>query len=58
MKYDVVKAQTCELFLLLNMCEENLYAKMEKLEAQICRCTRQGRKVMPWHNAPILYPHS
>ena len=30
------------------MCEENLCAKMEKLEAQICRCTRQGLKVMPW----------
>ena len=24
------------------MCKENLYAKMEKLKAQICRCTRQG----------------
>ena len=24
------------------MCKENLYAKMEKLEVQICRCTRQG----------------
>ena len=29
------------------MCQENLYAKMEKLEAQIYRCTRQGLKVMP-----------
>ena len=23
------------------MCKENLYAKMEELEVQICRCTRQ-----------------
>ena len=30
------------------MWKENLYAKMEKLEAQIRRCTRQGLKVMPW----------
>ena len=30
------------------MCKENLYAKMEKLEAQICRCTGQGLKIMPW----------
>ena len=29
-----------------NMCKENLNAKMEKLKAQICRCTRQGLKVM------------
>ena len=29
------------------MWKENLYIKMEKLEAQICRCTRQGLKVMP-----------
>ena len=27
---------------------ENVYAKMEKLEAQICRCTTQGLNVMPW----------
>ena len=30
------------------MYKENVYAKMEKLEAQICRYTRQGLKVMPW----------
>ena len=30
------------------MCKENLYANMEKLEAQICRCTRHGLKVRPW----------
>ena len=29
------------------MCKENLYPKMEKLEVQIHRCTRQGLKVMP-----------
>ena len=29
------------------MCKENLYVKMEKLEVQICRCTRQGFKVLP-----------
>ena len=29
------------------MCKENLYVKMEKLESQICRCTRQGLKVRP-----------
>ena len=29
------------------MCKENLYAKMEKFEAQICRCTRHGLTVMP-----------
>ena len=29
------------------MCKENAYAKIEKLGAQICRCTRQGLKVMP-----------
>ena len=27
------------------MCKENLYAKMEKLDAQVCKCTRQGLKV-------------
>ena len=26
--------------------KENFYAKTEKLKAQICRCTRQGLKVM------------
>ena len=26
----------------MSMCKENLYAKMEKLEAHICRRTRQG----------------
>ena len=29
------------------MCKENLYTKMEKLEAQICGCTRKDLKVMP-----------
>ena len=29
------------------MSEENLFAKMEKLEAQIRRCTRQSLKVIP-----------
>ena len=29
------------------MWKGNLYAEMEKLEVQICRCTRQGLKVMP-----------
>ena len=24
------------------MCKENLYAEMEKSEAQVCKCTRQG----------------
>ena len=33
--------------MLIKMCKENSYAKMEKLGAEICRCTRQGRKVMP-----------
>ena len=36
------------------MCKENLYAKMEKLEAQICRSTRQGLKVMP---CPVPCPN-
>ena len=36
------------------MCKENFYAKMEKLEAEICRCTRQGLKVTPW-DRPSLY---
>ena len=35
------------------MCKENLYAKMEKLEEQICRCTRQGLKVMPFFKDTI-----
>ena len=29
------------------MFEENLYTKMEKLEAQICRFTRQAPKLCP-----------
>ena len=29
------------------MWKENLYAKMEKLEVQICRCTRQDLEVVP-----------
>ena len=33
------------------MYKENLNAKMEKLEAQIRRCTRQGLQVMPWMGA-------
>ena len=28
--------------MLIKMCKENSYAKMEKMGAQICRCTRQG----------------
>ena len=39
------------------MCKENIYAKMEKLEAQIWRFTRQGLKVMPCttaHNNPTM----
>ena len=32
--------------LLISTCKENLYAKMEKLKAQLCRHTRQGLKVM------------
>ena len=47
MKFDVVKTQICWLFLLISMCKENLYAKMQKLEAQMCRCTREGLKVRP-----------
>ena len=34
--------------MLIKMCKENSYAKMEKLGTQICRCTRQGLKVIPW----------
>ena len=34
--------------MLIKMCKDNSYAKMEKLGAQICRCTRQDLKVMPW----------
>ena len=29
------------------MCKQNVYAKVEKLEAQICRYTREGLKVIP-----------
>ena len=36
------------------MCKENVYAKMETLEAQICRCTRWDRKVMPWCSRAII----
>ena len=32
----------------MKMHKENSYAEMEKLGAQICRCTRLGLKVMPW----------
>ena len=39
--------QICKLSLLISICKENLYVKMEKLEVQICRCTRQGLNVMP-----------
>ena len=37
------------------MCKENLYAKMEKLEAQICTVgvTRDGHKVMPCHHRGV-----
>ena len=45
-KYDVVKTQICLLCLLISMGKENLYAEMEKLEAQICRCTRQAVPVV------------
>ena len=36
------------------MCQENSYAKMEKLGAEICRCTRQGLIVIPYaiHHLP------
>ena len=34
------------------MYKENLYAKMEKLEAQICGRTRQDLKVIPCHLRP------
>ena len=37
------------LVVFADKCQENVYAKMEELEAQICRCTRQGHKVMPWY---------
>ena len=36
------------LVIFADKCKENLYAKMEKLEAQICRCISNGLKVMPW----------
>ena len=29
------------------MCKANSYVKVEKLGAQICRCTRQDLKIMP-----------
>ena len=29
------------------MCKENLYDKMEKLEAPICRCVKKGLKLCP-----------
>ena len=29
------------------MRKENSYSKIEKLEVQICKCTRQGLKVIP-----------
>ena len=45
-KFDV-RLKFVKLSLLISMCKENLCAKMEKLEAQICRCARQGLKVMP-----------
>ena len=28
--------------------QKNLYAEKEKWEAQICKCIREGLKVMPW----------
>ena len=42
MKFDV------RLTLLISMDKEHLYAKMEKLEAQICRCARQGLEVIAY----------
>ena len=48
MKFDDVRFKFVSLSLLISICKENVYAKMEKLEAQIYRCTRQGLKVMPW----------
>ena len=36
MKFDAVRFKFVKLFLLISMCKENLYAKLEKLEAQIC----------------------
>ena len=47
MKFDDA-TPICELSLLIRMSKEYLYAKIEKLEAQIWRCIRQGLKVIPW----------
>ena len=27
---------------------------MEKLEAQLCECTRQGLKIMPWLETTVV----
>ena len=46
------------------MCKENLYAKMEKLVAQICRCTRQGlsydlhQNNFKTHQKNFIYPNN
>ena len=42
MKFDV-RLKFVSLSLLISMCEENLYVKMEKLEAQIFRYTIKDR---------------
>ena len=54
MKFDGVRHKFV-LSLLISMCKENLYAKMEKLEAQICRFIRQGLKVMPWFKVKVIF---
>ena len=41
----------------MNMCKVNLYAKIEKLEAQLCRCTRQGLKSYALVADPYLRYH-
>ena len=41
MKFDVVRLKFVKLSFLISICKENLYAKMKKLEAQVCRCTRE-----------------
>ena len=36
----LLRLKFVKLSLLISMCKENVNAKMEKLEAQICRCTK------------------
>ena len=40
---------------MISMCKEKLYANMEKLEAQIWRCTRQGLKVIPFRYSAFSF---